>query len=92
MFLVALGVPLSYEKLELGFSLQWIGWHFNWERRAAALPTVKREKLLEIAAMHWFACLVLRGSILVEAVVAMSLQVAFQAALRFSIHPLQYLW
>ena len=44
MFLVALGVPLSYEKLELGFSLHWIGWRFNWERRAAALPIVKREK------------------------------------------------
>ena len=54
------------------------------------VPGVVVEK--QIAAMHWFACMVLRGSILVKAVVAMSLQVAFQAALRVSIHPLQYLW
>ena len=43
LFLVALGVPLSYGKLEPGSSLQWIGWHVNSERRTAALPIVKWE-------------------------------------------------
>ena len=46
MFLTALGVPLSWEKLDLSSSLSWIGWNFSWSRMVATLPSAKREKLL----------------------------------------------
>ena len=46
MFLVALGVPLSWEKLSLGTSMRWLGWGFNWADRVAWVPDDKRAKLL----------------------------------------------
>ena len=45
MFLRALGVPLSWRKLDLGTQLVWIGWKFNLEGAHASLPLEKREKL-----------------------------------------------
>ena len=45
MFLCALGVPLSWRKLDLGTELVWIGWKFNFDGAHASLPLEKREKL-----------------------------------------------
>ena len=48
MFLTALGVPLSWEKLALGTKIPWIGWLFDLSNRCASLPEDKRRKALEI--------------------------------------------
>ena len=45
MFLGALGVPLSWRKLDLGSELVWIGWKFCLDVGHASLPTDKIEKL-----------------------------------------------
>ena len=48
MFLCALGVPLSWEKLRLGTQLGWIGWDLCCSTRCALLPDAKREKMLSL--------------------------------------------
>lgn len=45
MFLVALGVPLSWEKVDLQADLSWMGWRFDFRRSIALLPEDKRAKL-----------------------------------------------
>ena len=42
MFLVSLGVPLSWEKLQLGGDLSWIGWDLRLSTRSACLPACLR--------------------------------------------------
>eukprot|EP00438_Fugacium_kawagutii_P032077 Skav235377 [mRNA] locus=scaffold59:244863:246083:- [translate_table: standard] len=43
---VALGVPLSWHKLRLGFSLKWIGWDLHLQDKPyAALPLDKQDRL-----------------------------------------------
>ena len=56
MFLVALGVPIIWEKLALGSSLSWLGWEFHWSSFSACLPQSKRDKL-----MHFLSQLLLPG-------------------------------
>ena len=46
LFLVALGVPLSWEKVHMGDLQPWIGWSFNWKRGLAELPDNKRQTLM----------------------------------------------
>ena len=46
MFLISLGVPISWEKLTLGSSLTWLGWDFQRSTFSAYLPESKREKPL----------------------------------------------
>ena len=47
MLMCAMGVPLSWHKLELGSQLKWIGWHFSFGARPqACLPEDKRLRLL----------------------------------------------
>ena len=53
MFLRALGVPLSWRKLDLGTQLVWIGWKFNLEGAHASLPLEKREKLSILLGPLW---------------------------------------
>ena len=48
MFLVALGVPISWEKVRLGCAVDWIGWRFNLLHLEACLPEDKRLKLLTL--------------------------------------------
>ena len=43
---VALGIPLSWHKLQLGNELQWIGWCFRINKWCAELPCDKKQKLL----------------------------------------------
>ena len=45
MFLVALGVPLSWEKVDLQADLSWIGWRLDFRHSIALLPEDKRAKL-----------------------------------------------
>ncbi|CAJ1458009.1 unnamed protein product, partial [Effrenium voratum] len=45
MFLTALGVPMSWRKLELGQELVWIGWKFNFSSGVVSLPAEKAAKL-----------------------------------------------
>ena len=45
MFLVALGVPLSWEKVDLQAGLSWIGWPLDFRHSIALLPDDKRAKL-----------------------------------------------
>ena len=46
LFLAALGVPLSWEKVRMGGLQPWIGWSFHWDRGFAELPDNKRQTLL----------------------------------------------
>ena len=46
LFLAALGVPLSWEKVRMGGLQPWIGWSFHWGRGFAELPDNKRQTLL----------------------------------------------
>ena len=46
MFLVSLGIPLSWEKLQLGEDLSWIGWSLRLSVRSACLPRDKQSKIL----------------------------------------------
>ena len=46
MFLVSLGIPLSWEKLQLGEDLSWIGWSLRLSARSACLPRDKQSKIL----------------------------------------------
>ena len=48
MFLVALGVPLSYEKLSLGQNLAWIGWRLQVGGLTAVLPEEKKAHVLSL--------------------------------------------
>ena len=48
MFACALGIPLSWQKLQLGNELQWVGWMFCLDRKVAFLPELKRSRLLEL--------------------------------------------
>ena len=45
MFLVAMGVPLSWEKVNLGGDLVWVGWRFCCTFRTAVLPSSKVDKI-----------------------------------------------
>ena len=45
MFLTALGVPLSWRKLDIGTELVWIGWKFNLSVNHAYLPADKAAKV-----------------------------------------------
>ncbi|CAE6929638.1 unnamed protein product [Symbiodinium sp. CCMP2592] len=44
MFVVALGIPLSWEKLQLSRKLGWIGWVFDLCTRSASAPADKVKK------------------------------------------------
>ena len=46
MFLVSMGIPLSWEKLQLGEDLSWIGWSLRLSVRSACLPRDKQSKIL----------------------------------------------
>ena len=46
MFLCALGIPLSWEKLAFGETLGWIGWDLCFPSRCALLPNTKQSKIL----------------------------------------------
>ena len=46
MFASALGIPLSWHKLQLGSTLQWVGWMFHMDKKVVCLPASKQETLL----------------------------------------------
>ena len=48
LFLVALRVPLSWEKIHLGPIATWIGWKLDWHLYTAHMPDAKRSKLHEM--------------------------------------------
>ena len=45
MFVLALGVPISWEKLQFSSSVSWIGWEFNFLEANVFLPYAKKQKL-----------------------------------------------
>ena len=46
LFLAALGVPLSWEKVRMGHLQSWLGWSFDWGLGQAELPDNKRQMLV----------------------------------------------
>jgi hypothetical protein len=46
LFLAALGVPLSWEKVRMGGLQPWIGWSFHWDRGFAARPENQPQTML----------------------------------------------
>jgi len=41
-------LPISWKKCELGPTIVWIGWEIHILARYIALPSIKREKLLDL--------------------------------------------
>ena len=48
LFLSALGIPLSWRKLDLGPTLAWLGWQFDFAGSWASLPSSKLAKFLGV--------------------------------------------
>ena len=48
LFMCALGVPFSWEKMSFGQTFQWLGWCFDLTKPCAFVPQSKREKLLPL--------------------------------------------
>ena len=48
LFLSALGIPLSWRKLDLGPTLVWLGWQFDFAGSWASLPSSKLAKFLGV--------------------------------------------
>ena len=46
LFMQSFNIPLSWKKLQLGVSVQWLGWCFGFAASAIALATTNRQKLL----------------------------------------------
>lgn len=48
LFMCALGVPFSWEKMSLGQDFVWLGWHFQLSTLRASVPEPKKTKLLPL--------------------------------------------
>eukprot|EP00435_Cladocopium_sp_Y103_P043837 s2142_g12.t1 len=48
LFMCAIGIPFSWEKMVLGREFAWLGWQFNVAELAVTIPLNKREKILPL--------------------------------------------
>ena len=48
VFLSALGVPLSWHKLEFGVTVRWIGWDLAFDLGTVSIPADKRSRVLAL--------------------------------------------
>ena len=48
MFLLSIGMPISWEKLQLGTAISWIGWDFHFSNATVCLPNAKKQKLQQL--------------------------------------------
>ena len=48
MFLLSIGMPISWEKLQLGSAISWIGWDFHFSNATVCLPNAKKQKLQQL--------------------------------------------